>query len=83
MHCYAALITKYYVIVGFHFFSAQLWYHIASAKVCLCLALFNTVPLHYNIDYTWYNICSTWFLDIQNRSPLKLVRLEKFCQKIC
>ena len=36
MHCYAALVTKYYVIVGFHFFSAQLWYHVASAKVCLC-----------------------------------------------
>ena len=69
MHYYAALVTKYYVTVGFHFFSVQLWYHVSSAKVCLCLALFNTVPLHYNIDYTWYNIYSTWFLDISEIGP--------------
>ena len=27
--------------------------------------LFNTVSLHHKInnDYTWYNICSAWFVD--------------------
>ena len=35
-------------------------------RYVLCLVLFNTVSLHYIIynDYTWYYICSAWFLDI-------------------
>ena len=28
---------------------------------------FNTVSLHYKELYIWYNICSTWFLDIIRR----------------
>ena len=33
----------------------------------LCLVLFNTVSLHYNIssDYIWYFDYSAWFLDIR------------------
>ena len=36
----------------------RMYYH-ASVKVCLCLVLY---PYTISNDYTWYNICSIWFL---------------------
>ena len=38
-----------------------------SVKECLCLVLCNTVSLHYNNDYTWYNTCSSWLLIIEHQ----------------
>ena len=53
---------------------------VESAKVCLCLVLFNTVIINtiiykimiINNDYTWYNICSAWFLDIRIYQLIKV-----------
>ena len=54
----------------------QMMLHGSTIKVCsrFCLALY-----HYTIynDFTWYYICSTWFLDIRISTSLWCTVTEK------
>ena len=40
--------------------------HVLSVKICLRLTLFSIIIIiiKINNDYTWYNTCSAWFLDV-------------------
>ena len=63
--------------MGFDFFSTRLWYHI----VCYCLILYHYII---NKEYTWHNVCSTWFLGIRiHLSTCRLASVMHFKSKWC
>ena len=68
MHCHDVVLSNHVIYnceISFLLYSTVIPHSYLSRYVCIqhCLILYC---YSINNDYAWYNICSTWFLNINN-----------------